>query len=278
MIYAGDNFPLHPETNPLAAFDRLLNPADGAVDDDAARLQHQREQQALVDLLKGDLTRLRQRIGSEDYYKLDAHLEGLLTLERRLDAGPTAPPGTSCTLSDRLAATNGRGSDFPAEIRHMMDIAVAALSCDVTRTVSLQLSYAFSHVLHTWLGHTSDHHNMSHDGLDRRNELQQIDTWYAEQILYLLGRLDSMSEGDGTLLDNTLVIWGRELGSTAHRMDRVPFIMAGGSRGALQTGRYLDFDRQQHARLLTSVARLMGLDINGLGNREPSSGALAGIA
>lgn len=281
MIYAGDNAPLHPEMNPRAAFDRLLagiDPSAPGTEEDPARERRQTEQQALVDLLKDDLTRLRRRVGKEDHYKLDAHLEGLLDLERRLGGPPPLSPDANCTVSAPPGATSGRGGDFPTEIRHMMDIAVAALSCDVTRVLSLQLSYAFSHVLHTWLGHSSDHHNMSHDGQDRRNELQEIDTWYAEQVLYLLEKLDSVDEGEGTLLDNTLVVWGRELGTTAHRMTRVPFVLAGGARGALQAGRYLQYDGQQHARLLVSVARTMGLDVDGVGNREPSSGGLTGIA
>lgn len=281
MIYAGDNAPLHPEMNPRAAFDRLLagiDPSAPGTEEDPARERRQTEQQALVDLLKDDLTRLRRRVGKEDHYKLDAHLEGLLDLERRLGGPPPLSPDANCTVSAPPGATSGRGGDFPTEIRHMMDIAVAALSCDVTRVLSLQLSYAFSHVLHTWLGHSSDHHNMSHDGQDRRNELQEIDAWYAEQVLYLLEKLDSVDEGEGTLLDNTLVVWGRELGTTAHRMTRVPFVLAGGARGALQAGRYLQYDGQQHARLLVSVARTMGLDVDGVGNREPSSGGLTGIA
>jgi hypothetical protein len=151
------------------------------------------------------------------------------------------------------------------------------LACDVTRVATLQLSYGFSNVTHTWLGHTSAHHTMSHDGNDRRTQLQQIDTWYAEQFAYLLSKLDAVNEGTGTLLDNTLVVWGRELGTTAHRMERVPLVVAGGARGALVTGRNLSFDRQQHAKLLVSIGRVMGVDINGVGNRDTAGGALTGI-
>jgi hypothetical protein len=158
----------------------------------------------------------------------------------------------------------------------MSDIAVAALSCDVTRVMSIQWSYAFSHVRHSWIG-LGDHHNYSHDGQDRRSELTKIDQWYATQLLDLLQKLDSVPEGNGTLLDNTLVVCGRELGSTAHRMERAPFILAGGSALGLANGRWLDFDGQEHVKLLVSIARLMGMDINTFGNREVDSGPLTGI-
>src|SRR5262245_37276633 len=112
---------------------------------------------------------------------------------------------------------------------------------------------------------------MSHDMMERRTELQAIDRWYSEQVLALLQALDSVNEGNGTLLDSCLVVWGRELGSTAHRMDRVPFVMAGKAGGKLVTQRFLNFDKQQHAKLLVSIAQIMGMDITGVGNREMSS-------
>jgi hypothetical protein len=278
MIYAAANQPLHPEMNPRSAFNRLfagVNPGDGPPAEDPSVAQNLAEQRAIVDLLKGDLTRLRGRIGKEDYAKLDAHLEGLLALERRLN---TPPPEGGPALSCTVPGEPPNDTAFPTEIRQMMDIAAGALSCDVTRVLSLQLSYAFSHVRHSWLGHTSDHHTMSHDGTDRRAELSAIDQWYAEQITYFLQKLDSIDEGGSTLLDNTLVVIGRELGSTAHRMERWPVVLAGRARGALATGRYLNYDGQQHAKLLVSIGRMMGLDLNGFGNREPGSGPLSGLA
>ena len=68
-----------------------------------------------------------------------------------------------------------------------------------------------------------------------------------------------MNEGTGTLLDNTLVVWGRELGNTSHNMGRVPMILAGKAGGALRTGRFLNFDKQEHAKLLVTIAHLMGV-------------------
>ena len=100
---------------------------------------------------------------------------------------------------------------------------------------------------------------MSHDGMDRRTELTAIDNWYAKQVAYFLGQLDAVNEGNGTLLDNTLIVWGRELGNTSHNMGRAPFIMAGKAGGGLRTGRFLNFDGKEHAKLLVAVAQLMGL-------------------
>lgn len=113
---------------------------------------------------------------------------------------------------------------------------------------------------------------MSHDGQGRVAELSAIDTWFSQQILYLLQTLDGIPEGTGTLLDNTLVVVGRELGSTAHRMERVPFIVAGKTGGKLVTQRFLNYSGQQHVRLLVSIAQLMGVETNSIGNRVQNSG------
>jgi len=277
MIYAGADQPLHPEVTPKAAFDRLFkgvmptSPTAPAPDVAGAAREVAR-QKAVLDLVAGDLTRLRSRIGSEDFAKVDAHLEALSALERRIDAGgPSTPAGLSCAVPPSPA-----GGGYDAKLQQMSDIAVAALSCDVTRVMSLQWSYAFSHIKHSWIG-LGDHHGYSHDGQDRRVELSAIDNWYAKQVLYLLQQLDSVKEGNGTLLDNTLVVVGRELGSTAHRMERAPFIMAGGGNLGLTTGRWLSFDGEPHAKLLVSIARLMGLDLNSFGNRDQNTGPLASI-
>jgi Protein of unknown function (DUF1552) len=247
--------------------------------EDPAVTRARNEQKAICNLLKGDLSRIRRRVGAADYQKIDAHLEGVLGIEQRITPAPTTSGGTSaCTIPTAPTTVSSNNANFPAQITQMMDIATHILACDVTRVLTLQLSYAFSNVTHTWLGHSSAHHSMSHDGADRRTELQAIDNWYAKQVAYLLGKLDAVNEGTGTLLDNTLVVWGRELGSTAHRMERVPFIMAGKAGGALRTGRFLSYDKQEHAKLLVTIAQLMGLSTtNMVGNRQTSAGPLAGL-
>ncbi|HWA71845.1 MAG TPA: DUF1552 domain-containing protein [Polyangiaceae bacterium] len=285
MTYTGDNQPIHPEVSPKAAFDRLfagVTPGGGMTPtEDPAVTQARNEQKALVDVLKKDLGRIRTRVGKEEYLKIDKHLEGLLSIERRLNDSMPTMVSSGCTLPTAPPATSGSNgggnANYPNQVTQMMDIVSHALACDVTRVATLQLSYGFSNVTHTWLGHTSAHHTMSHDGMDRRTELQAIDNWYAKQVAYLLQQLDAVKEGGGTLLDNTLVVWGRELGSTAHRMDRSPLLMFGKAGGALKTQRNLNFDKQQHVKLLVSIAQLMGLTTTSLGDRQPNSGPLAGL-
>ncbi|HEY6727190.1 MAG TPA: DUF1552 domain-containing protein [Polyangiaceae bacterium] len=279
MIYKGDKEPIHPEVNPKAAYDRLFANLD--VDGSGASTPDPRLalKQSSLDILVADIERLRTRVGSEDYRKVDAHLEGLRAIERRLETtDPVASAG--CTKPDVPPESTSRWENsaaFPGEAMAMMDLAVHALACDLTRIASVQLSRGFSNIVHEWSGHTQGHHTISHLSGDHTEELLQIDQWYAAQFAYLVKKLDSVVEGDGTMLDNTLVVWGREMGQTNHRMQPVNLILAGGARGGLSTGRYLSFNNEPHAKLLVSICRLMGADIASFGNRDKDSGPLAGV-
>ena len=114
---------------------------------------------------------------------------------------------------------------------------MSAFACDRTRVASLQWSRSFSMVRHTWLGSSEGHHTLSHDS-NERPVLGAITHWYNQQLAYLLGELKKVPEGDGTLLDNTLVVYCNELHTGwDHKPGPVPTIVAGQLGGALKTGR-----------------------------------------
>jgi len=272
MIYKADSQPVHPETNPKNAFMRLFSRPLG---DPTAAAKKKAEKAAILDLVKGDIARLRGRVSNEDYPKIDAHLEGIRVLEQRLDS--TTPTG--CTAAAMPPGVTSNNANYPSEIGSMIDIAAHALACDLTRVMSIQLSHGFSNVTHTWLGHTRGHHTMSHDlSADWRPELQAIDTWYSTQFLDLLKKLDAVNEGNGTLLDNTLVVWGRELGNTSHAMQPWPVVMFGGKTAGLRSGRFLSLNNEPSAKLLVSIGQMMGLAITSFGDINPSSGPLTQLA
>jgi uncharacterized protein DUF1552 len=272
-IYKGDSQPIHPEVNPVAAFTRLFS---GPVGDPDALERIKAEQRSILDLLKGDLARVRTKISTEEAPKLDAHLEGLRKLEQRLDS--TVVGACSAPMQPGTSTGRDNNANYPTEIASMFDIMVHALACDLTRVASVQLSRGFSNVTHTWLGQTVAHHSTSHENADNRDKLMAIDNWYATQVVGMLNAMNAISEGNGTLLDNTLVVWGRELGSTSHRMQPMPLVMAGGGQGALRTGRFIDVNNEPHAKLLVSICQMMGLSTNGVGDINPNSGPLTKLA
>jgi hypothetical protein len=137
--------------------------------------------------------------------------------------------------------------------------------------------------LYDWLGISDlEHHLMTHEADTNTNakaELTKIYTWYAEMFGKFLGKLDAIPEGGNTMLDNSLVVWGSELGKgNSHSFDKMPFVVAGGAAGKLKTGRYLQYQGVEHNRLLVSIGQLMGVsDMQKFGSTDTKTGTLSGF-
>jgi hypothetical protein len=284
MIFAGPNLPVPPEDDPARVFARLFA-MEGA--DPAERERLRAERRSVLDRILPRYARLARRLGAEDRKKLEAHLGALRDIERGLDGGGAAP-AAACRRPDRPAPFDHRANDnFPRAGRLQMDLLIMALACDLTRVASLQWNKATSRVRHEWVGVDDEHHELSHSGdrdLGARDKLQRITTWYASQFAYLIERLASIPEGDGTLLDNTLVLWTSEIGKgNTHSPVDKPFLLGGRAGGALRTGRWLDYgrgaaeDRVPHNDLLVSIMNAMGLEADTFGNPEYCTGPLRGL-
>lgn len=275
MSYSDANQPVPPEDNPQAMFDRLFS--DLGMDPQGIE-KLKAERRSVIDLVKGDLTALQGRYGGEDRTKIDAHLEAIRAIEMRNES--EAPTCDTPTLD--LGFDPFDNDSFPEVVQRQIDQMVMAMACDLTRVASLQCSASVSGTRFSWLGHENGHHDLSHLGDDDQTMLTQIaevNTWYSQQLLYLLDKLAAVPEGDGTMLDNTLVVWGNELSrGNSHGNHPVPFVFAGGAGGSLETGRYLDFGDTPHNRMLVSICHAMGLtDTQTFGDNDPGSGGLDGV-
>jgi hypothetical protein len=276
MIYAGPSQPLAPEANPVALFGRLFGGHDAAYD----RLRAARK--STIDVLKADLDAFAAQAAGDDRQKLEQHLAAVRGIEARLEQPPVA-----CRKAPRRLRTLDANApeNTPAILDLQIDLLTAALACDVTRVASLQYRVGENdNDRYTWLGIEHEgHHMLTHSGDSNEKErenLTRIYTWYAERFAHLLDRLASVREGNGTLLDNTLVVWGSELGKgNSHAFDRVPFVTAGACGGAVRTGRFLDLpERTPHNRLLVSMAHALGVtDLARFGSTDPGAGPLPGL-
>lgn len=275
MSYAGSNQPIAPEPDPAAMFDRLF--AD--FDIDTSELERiKAERGSVIDLVKGDLESLSSKYGATDQLKVEAHLEAIRQIEQRNDL---AVPNCEIPLLDTSPSFDAN-ENFPAVSRLQIDQMVMALACDLTRVASLQWSRSVGGTRFDWLGIPEGHHDLSHLGDSDQSmidKLTSINTWYAEEFAYLLQQLASVPEGDGTMLDNTLVVWGNELSrGNSHGNHPVPFVLAGGACGRIQPGRWLTYDREPHNRMLVSICHAMGIDEQTtFGNIDSGSGGLAGL-
>jgi hypothetical protein len=110
------------------------------------------------------------------------------------------------------------------------------------------------------------------------NKLRVIRRWYMEQFAYLLGKLDEIPEGEGTMLDNTVVVLASEIAQgNTHSHTDAPFLLAGSAGGYFQTGRYLAYDAQPHNNLLVSLLNAMGVPATTFGDPNYCTGALSGL-
>jgi len=275
MSYADSNQPLPPEDNPQAMFDRIF----GDLDVDPAGIEKLKaERRSVIDLVKGDLESLQSRYGGGDRIKVEKHLDAIRAVETRNEAAVPVCDEPQLDLSmDPFANDN-----FPVVVQRQIDLMVMAMACDLTRVASLQCSASVSGTLFSWLGQSTGHHDLSHLGDDDPTMIDQItgvNIWYAEQVKYLLDALAAVPEGEGTLLDNTLVVWGNELSrGNSHGNRPVPFVLAGGAGGAMQGGRYLAYDQTPHNRMLVSICQMMGMtDLDTFGDNDPASGGLVGL-
>jgi hypothetical protein len=274
MSYAGSNQPIAPEDNPDAMWDRLF--ADLGIDN-SELLKIKAERGSVIDLVKDDLNRLSPKYSGNDKTKIDAHLEAIRQIEQRNDK---PIPVCEQPVMD-FDYEHNQNANFPTVSRQQIDQMVMALSCDLTRVASLQWSRSVSNTRFDWLGIPDGHHDLSHLGDGDQSMIDKItaiNVWYAEEVKYLLDAMAAVPEGDGTMLDNSIVVWGNELSrGNSHGNYPVPFVFFGSGGGVLQTGRYLQYDDVLHNRMLVSICNLMGLDTSTFGDQDNGSGGLPGL-
>jgi hypothetical protein len=280
--YANSNQPLPPENNPAAIFNRIFGEVGG---DQTAIAKLQAERKSVLDAVAGSYSSLAPKLGATDKEKLDLHLSQIRDLETRLTA--TGAVGASCVKPGTPTGDYKSNDNFPNVGKLQMDLLTMALACDLTRVASLQWENSVGGTRFTWLGMDRGHHDMSHDGdtvTDTQEKLTQIDTWYMDQLFYLMDGMSKIPEGDagGSMLDHTLIFCCNELSrGNAHSHPDMPFLLAGGTDAApnpLKMGRYLQYPASptiKHNDLLVSLLNVFGLPDKTFGNPAYCSGPLA---
>ena len=278
MCYRAADQPLPPEDDPAAVYARVF----AELHTDPAILAAERARsKSILDGVAAEYVRISAELGSHDRQRLDAHLTAVREVEERLTRVATVS-GASCRDPVVPNVAKNDNDAYPAVGAVQMDLLAMALACDVTRVASLQWSRAVSQTRFTWLGIAEGHHDLSHLGDDDAgavDKLTRIEEWYATELAGLLDRLAAIPEGDGNVLDNTIVLCCSELakGNTHSRQD-AGYLLAGSGGGALRTGRFLRYDSSvTHNGLLISLLNAMGVPDRTFGNAEWSNGPLAGL-
>ncbi len=280
LSYSGPDKPVPPREDPNQNFADFFSDLDS---DPFALQLIQRRRQSVLDVVLEEHAAFQQHLGYEDKQKLEKHLQSIRDLENRLAVATQF--GEACTKpeSELPGASFEQNDMYPATGKAQMDLLVMALACDLTRVASLQWSRSVSGVRFNWVPQrlAEGHHGLSHydDGNeDAKADLLEINKWYSEQFAYLLGLMDGIEEGGGTLLDNTVVVWVNELGKgNSHTRRDIPFVLAGSCQGYFRTGQHLDFAGEPHGKLLVSLAHAMDKPVDTFGVAQYSQGPLSGL-
>ncbi|MEZ4462206.1 MAG: DUF1552 domain-containing protein [bacterium] len=277
LSYLGAAQPLPPQNDPKNVFDQLFSDfmtAPAELTDVRAR------RKSVLDGVLGQFATLNKRAGAADRQRLEAHLEIVRDLEKRLENERVT--GVACYAPDDPGVQVPDSEDTMPDIaRLQMDLLVMAFACDITRVGGIQFSNAKNHIRFPWISSLGDGHQLSHAGpsnTEAFNEWVGRDTWFAQQFAYLLSALDSVPEGSGSMLDNTAVLWINELsqGNTHSHVD-MPFVLAGSAGGYFDTGQFIEYGNLPHSNLLVSLQNAFGIEGESFGDERFCTGPLLGI-
>jgi hypothetical protein len=270
--------PQPPVQNPTEMFTRLFgDAAPGAVSSPtepgpALDPNVALDGKSMLDRLKAEVTALKAVAGPGEQQKLDQHLTSLRELEKQLMGGSiAAAPNPGCavpTIAPAVyAQTYPQGTGPEPEINivtgQQFELLYQALACDLTRVASMQLlGTAHTEVGFGWLGVREDHHALEHSGSAAAEKMDKVQSFFASEIATFLGRLKSTPEGDGNMLDNSLVYLFTDFGdATAHHHDETPSFAFGRAGGRASPGRAVPYNVDVgHGNLLWGILKVFGID------------------
>ena len=276
ISYAGPGHPLPPMNSPHDVYLRLFS---GWETNSSTLADLRDKRHSVLDTVQEQFQALSAHSSAEDRQKLDQHLTLVRDVERRLDI---LPPATGCIAPELPPELDTDSESTMQQIAALqMDLLSIAFHCDLVRVASVQFSDGLNTIRFPWLGSMGEGHSLSHSGdsdVEARAQLVARHRWYVEQIARLLDRLAAIPEGNGSVLDNTLLVWGSEIGTgNSHSHENIPFLVAGSAGGALRTGRFLNFGGRSHAELLVSILNAMGLESQTFGHPDFVAGPLSGL-
>jgi hypothetical protein len=227
-----------PETSPMALFERIFGAGFRQPGDETGPDPRLALRQSVLDVVRGEAGRLSPRLGIADRARLESHLDGVRSIEMqiaRLQADP--PDYAACMLPEapgELPDLDGR-PQMSAVNRVISDLVAMALACDQTRVFSTMYSQPVNNTL--FLDTTSGHHQLTHDEPDPQGEVNRIVVAIMHDLHYFLNKLDSIPEGDGTLLDHSMILCTTDVAfGRTHTLEDYPIVVAGSGCGAIRTG------------------------------------------
>ncbi len=268
--------PVAKEINPRLVYERLFAPKGEQGSTAAKKLEDDR---SLLDLTLEDAKVLRKQLGRDDQFKLDEYLDSVRSVERRIEFA-SRPDGHAERRDVQLPAVPaGVPRSHPEHVRLMLDLMALAFWSDSTRVITFMTANDVSGKNFSFVeGVRASHHDTSH----HQNEAGKIDQykrivrWHVEQFAYLMGKLKAVKEGESTLLDSSMILFGSSFSDgNRHDPNNLPILLGGRAGGTLQTGRHIASSKNTPlCNLYVSMLQRMGTPVERFGD---STGPLAGL-
>jgi hypothetical protein len=264
------------EINPRAVFERLFG--DGESTDPADRLKRMRQDRSILDFIRGDVARLEPGLGSRDKSKLDEYLESIRDIERRIQKAEQQSASMKLPVMERPSAIP---DEFVDHAKLMSDLMVIAFQTDMTRVVSFMMAREGSNRSYRSIGVSDGHHSVTHhqNDPDKIAKTMKIDELHVQSFSYLLDRLKATPDGDGTLLDHSMILYGSSISDgNAHTHHDLPLVLAGGATCNIKGGRHIRYDDQTPMNnLLVTMLDKAGVAADTLGDSTGKLGQLSGV-
>lgn len=252
-----ESTPMPPEVDPRLAFERLFLAGDPS-ETAEARARRERYEKSVLDFVMDDAKQLQKRLGRTDQRKMDEYLSAVRDLERRIETAHTAnlqlPPGDKPT---------GIPATFAEHAKLMFDVLTLAFRTDTTRVASFVVRHDGSNEPYPEVGVKAGHHDLSHHGKDPKKleNLALINRFHVELFAHFLKSLKETKEGSGSLLDNSMIVYGSGLADPDHHAhDNLPILLAGHGGGTLSPGRHIRYAKDTPmANLFLGLADRMGV-------------------
>ena len=259
ISWSSPTTPLPMETNPRVAFERIFGEAGTA----AERLARVRKQNSILDSISEEAGELQRDLGTRDRARLTDYLDNVREIERRIQRAEKH--GNDATTLD---APIGVPESFDDHVGLMFDLVAAAWQADVTRVFTFMMSREISQRTYPQIGVTEQHHTISHhqNNAEKMAICVRINTYYAQLYARFLAKLKSIEDGDGSLLDHSLLVYGAGMGdSNSHASDPLPMVLTGG--GARKGHRHIEIaNRTPVGNLWSTVADKYGAKVEHFGD------------
>lgn len=238
ISWRAESTPAAKEVDPKLVFDRLFG--DGSQQSDEARKRRDQYQQSILDFVLEDAKSIEPKISGADRRKLDEYFTGIREIEQRVRHFASARPVSRPSL-----AIPDETPDDPAEhIRLLGDLVVLAFQSDLTRVATFMIANEGSNRSYKMIGVREGHHSLSHheNNKEKQAQISKINLYHMTQMAYILDRMNSIAEGDATLLDHSLVVYGSGIGDgNRHNHDDLPVLSFGSLGGAFKTGEHFRY-------------------------------------